>query len=114
MRSLARRLAKVSLPFAAATFGVSLALASPPHVCINGGQWSRDEPRAPAAVIAYVDSLIDAPFDLRAACALWAGTFSKRHLAAANGRTKSHHLAARLILFPGNGTNLRQLIDWLA
>ena len=101
------------MPFAAACFGASLALASSASICVNDGQWGRDGPRAPPTVTAYVASLDDAPFDLRAACALWAGTFSKRHLAAALNQGNSHHIAARLILFPGQGMNLRQLIDWL-
>ncbi|MEO8063423.1 MAG: S8 family serine peptidase [Pseudomonadota bacterium] len=113
MHSPSRRLIALLTPVWAAAFGVSVALASSPHICGGDGEWGQDGQRAPPAVAAYIDSLVDAPFDLRTACALWAGTFSKRHLAAARGRSTLPPLAARLILFPGAGTNLRQLIDWL-
>ena len=88
-------------------------MANSPHICSGDGQWGSGGQRAPPAVSDYLESLDDSPFDLRAACALWAGTFSNRHRAAANGQTHARPLAARLILFPGNGLNLRQLIDWL-
>jgi hypothetical protein len=113
LRSPTRRFIALLAPCVAAAFGASVALASSPHVCINEGHWGRGGQRAPPAVAAYVDSLNEAPFDLRAACALWAGTFSKRHLAATIGQSSSHPLAARLILFPGDGMNVRQFIDWL-
>ncbi len=113
MRSPSRRLVALLSPLIAASCGVSLALASSPHLCTNDESWVAGGQRAPPAVASYLDSLGDRPFDLRAACALWAGSFSKRHLAAANGQSKSNPVAARLIIFPSEGTNLRQLIDRL-
>jgi hypothetical protein len=109
---LRRRIALL-MPVWAAAFGASAAVAASPHICGGDGQWRPNGQRAPPAVTEYVAALDQAPFDLRAACALWAGTFSKRHLAAASGRSVPHPLAARLIVFPRTGTNVRQLIDWL-
>jgi hypothetical protein len=58
-------------------------------------------------------SLEDARFDLRAACAHWAGTFSQRHRSAARTAMNSQIPAPRLILFASAGTSQAQLIDWL-
>ena len=113
MRLPARRLTAVLLLFTAAALGASLALAASPHLCNEDTQWARSWQRAPPAVAEYLASLGDAPFDLRAACAHWAGTFSKRHLAAANSGSSFHPVAARLILFPADGVDLLQFTDWL-
>ena len=113
MRSPTRRIIALLSPLVAAACGASLALASSPHLCTNDERWDAGGQRAPPAVSTYLDSLGDAPFDLRAACALWAGSFSKRHLSAAKSPLKSAPMAARLIIFPAENTNLRQLVDWL-
>ena len=67
----------------------------------------------PAAVSGYLDSLGSSRFDLRAACAHWAGMFSKRHLSAAAGPQQKRQVPARLIVFPSEGSGQRQLIEWL-
>ena len=114
MLSLAQRLSNTLLPFAAAsTFGASFALAAAPNLCEHGGRWTATATRAPAAVVAYLDSLGNDRFDLRAACAHWAGTFSKRHQSAADNPQSAHKLSARLIVYPPEGGNVRQLIPWL-
>jgi len=69
--------------------------------------------RAPAAVITYLDSLGDSRFDLRAACAQWAGTFSKRHQFAADSPQSAQKLSARLIMYPAEGGDPRELYAWL-
>jgi hypothetical protein len=113
LRLPARRRTGVLLLLAAAVFGASLALAGSPRLCAEDTQWARSWQRAPPAVTAYLDSLGDSPFDLRAACAHWAGTFSKRHRAAANGGSAFHPVPARLILFPRDGMDLPQFVGWL-
>jgi hypothetical protein len=102
------------LPFAAATtFGASFAFAAAPNLCDHGGRWATTTARAPAAVVSYLDSLGDDRFDLRAACAKWAGTFSKRHQTAADSPQSAHKLSARLIVYPAGGSNPHQLAEWL-
>jgi hypothetical protein len=113
LRSPTRRTLALLTPLIAASCGASLALASSPHLCANEDRWDAGGQRAPPAVTSYVDTLGDTSFDLRAACALWAGSFSKRHLAAALTQSSSNTVAARFIIFPSEGTNLRQLTDWL-
>ena len=67
--------------------------------------------RAPATVSDYLQTLGDQPFDMRAACALWARNWSRRHQSARPGNERVP--APRLILFPGADTTQRQLVDWL-
>jgi hypothetical protein len=93
--------------------GASLAAAAAPNLCDHGGRWTDTGRRAPAPVSEYIQSLGNARFDLRAACAHWAGTFSKRHQSAANNPAASRPPAARLILFPAPGVSQRQLVEWL-
>jgi hypothetical protein len=113
MRSLAQRFFATLLPFTAATtFGASFALATP-NLCVHGGRWTASAARAPEAVVAYLDSLGDGRFDLRAACAHWAGTFSMRHQSAAASPQSAQKLAARLIVYPAEGHTPQQLIAWL-
>jgi hypothetical protein len=98
---------------AAATFGASCALAAAPNLCAHGGQWAATAARTPAAVEDYLDSLGKARFDLRAACAHWAGMFSQRHQSAADGVQRTQPAPARFIVFPAEGTSQRQLVEWL-
>ena len=114
MRSFAQRITTMLLPLAAsAFFGVSIALASSPHLCgldtSTGVGWQR----APPPVVDYLDSIAQGRFDLRSACAHWAGTFSKRRLSVANNTSDLSPLSARMIFFPAEGMSLRQLVDWL-
>jgi len=114
MRPLARRLASTLLPLTAATtFGASFALAAAPNLCTNGGRWAATPARAPTPVIAYLDTLGDDRFDLRAACARWAGTYSRRHQSAANSPQQQRKLPARLIVYPAEGGSSRELVAWL-
>ena len=114
MRPLARRLSATLLPFAAAAvFGASCALAASPNLCTHGGQWVQTSARTPAAVMDYMDSLGDSRFDLRAACAHWAGMFSKRHQSVADANQPAGQVPARLILFPADGRSGRELAEWL-
>jgi subtilisin family serine protease len=94
-----------------ATLAVSIAASSAPNLCDHGGRWIATESRAPAAVSAYLRELGDQRFDIRAACALWARSYSaRRHQLAAN---TDRAPPARLILFPTIGTTQRELVDWL-
>ena len=114
MRPLARRFSATLLPFAAAAmFGASFALAAAPNLCDHGGRWTSTTARAPAAVVAYLDSLERDRFDQRAACAHWAGAFSKRHQNAAENAQSAEKLSARLIVYPAEGSSPRQLVPWL-
>jgi Subtilase family len=114
LRSLARQFTAASLPItAAAILSTSLALASSPHLCDGPQDWRAAWRRAPPELSSYVESLGELRFDLRVACAQWAGTFSKRHRTLANGMVSEDPVSARLIFFPARGTNLRQLGDWL-
>jgi hypothetical protein len=102
------------LPFAAATtFGASFAFAAAPNLCDHGGRWTATPARAPAAVVTYIDSLGNDRFDLRAACAQWAGTFSKRHQSAADSPQSAQKLSARLIMYPPVDGNPGLLAAWL-
>ena len=95
----------------AATFlGASVAAAGLPNLCDHEGSWIGAGIRAPAAVWGYLQTLGDEHFDMRAACALWARTFTRRHQAAPNNERAP---APRLILFPSPGTSQRALVDWL-
>jgi hypothetical protein len=96
-----------------ALLGVSLAAAGAPNLCDHGGRWMATGARSPAPVAAYLQSLGDAPFDLRAACALWARSYSSRRQPGVTGREASKPPAARLILFPATEVSQPQLVDWL-
>jgi hypothetical protein len=97
----------------AALFGGSLAAAGSPNLCDHGGRWTPIGTRAPAAVTTYLQTLGNERFDIRAACALWAGTFSRRHQIAAASPETNQPPPPRLILFPSPDLNQRQLVDWL-
>jgi hypothetical protein len=100
------------LPIVAALcLGASVAAAGLPNLCDHDGRWAGMGLRAPATVSDYLLSLGDERFDMRAACALWARNWSRRHQSA---RPDSEEPPVpRLILFPGAGTTQRQLVDWL-
>src|SRR5688572_9529995 len=105
------------LPFLmAAALGVSVTFAAGPvpQICATDGGWHADAGRAPAAVAEYLGSLAQAPFDLRAACARWAGSFSRRHQAFASRPAMGRISAPRFILFPAGELTIRQLAVWLA
>lgn len=70
--------------------------------------------RAPPAVSTYFDSLGAKPFDQRAACARWAGTFSKRNRKLADRAPDTPPIPARFIIYPMKGTPVRHLAEWLA
>jgi subtilisin family serine protease len=89
--------------------GVSVAAAANPNLCINGGLWRSNVGRAPAPVVDYVQHLGSARFNLRAACALWARSYTRRHLTTDDSASP----APRLILFPAAGVGQRQFVDWL-
>jgi subtilase family protein len=109
----ARRILQHLPPFLAAALVGSVALAGSPSLCNGTGAWPDDQRRAPAAVTDYLTSLGDQAFDLRAACARWAGTFSRRHEAAANNPSRANLLPPRFILFPAEGQFQRYFVDWL-
>jgi subtilisin family serine protease len=96
----------------AAALGASTVFAGIPPVCSAGDDWMAAE-RTPAAIQEYFDSLGQQPFDLRAACAKWAGTFSRRHQALAQRALGGPTVEPRFILFPGDGLDMRQLAVWL-
>ena len=95
-------------------FAVSLARAAIPQLCQDETVRGARDPRAPPTVEKYLQELGSSTFDQRTACALWAGTFSKRNRTIATRRPATAPIPARFILFPPAPTELRQLADWLA
>ena len=93
--------------------GGTLALAGSPNLCSDAGVWPANAGRTPAVVMDYLQTLGDAPFNLRAACALWAGTFSLRHAAAASSGNLKEPAPVRLILFPADGLAQAKFVEWL-
>jgi hypothetical protein len=113
IRAIAKRLGATLLPLAATT-ALSASLALPrPQICSEGNSWDLNL-RAPREVLEYVDSLGQSEFDQRAACAFWAGTWSARRSARAVSIDGAEPMAARFIIFPAEGTSLRELTGWLA
>jgi hypothetical protein len=113
-RANAKRLSATLLPFVATT-ALSASLALPaPQLCGPEGAWARSGPRAPQEVLEYMASAGRAVFDQRAACAYWAGTYTKRRSARAVSTDASEPMPARLIIFPSAGTDVKQLASWLA
>jgi hypothetical protein len=90
----------------------SFALAATPQLCRNEAAWS--DIRAPAALTEYLASLGSEAFDLRAVCSRWAGTFSRRHRALADGGRKADPQPARFIFFPSAATDIAGLAQWLS
>jgi len=88
----------------------SVAAANAPNLCAHGGRWIATQGRAPAAVSSYLQELGEERFDIRAACAMWARTYSKRHQLADSAKRAP---PARLILFPAAGITQREVIEWL-
>ena len=111
MRTFKRRLARLPLLAAAASFAVA-TFAAPLPICTEDG-WANSG-RAPAIVDEYLRALGSDSFDLRTACARWAGTFSRRHQQLAASRPQGPLVAPRFILFPGGNLDLRQLAVWLS
>ena len=97
-------------PFAAtASLGASLTPGDTPWVCAQTA-WDPDRGRLPAEIRAYVDGLGPGAFDSRTACAHWAGLYSKRRA----GLQASDAPPARLIFFPSEDHDVRQLSAFLA
>jgi hypothetical protein len=110
----ATRLAALLWPFlATAALGASLSNSHVPQVCRNQ-TWDASAGRFPAEVRDYIDELGGAPFDLRSACARWAGFNSPRRAAQSRSRTDAEANAARLIIFPSQGSGVRRLTAFLA
>jgi hypothetical protein len=103
---------RLPLLAAAAVFAVTTLAAAPPPVCTADG-WNAIG-RAPAIVDEYLRTLGSESFDLRAACARWAGTFSRRHQRLAASRPQGPAVAPRFILFPGGDLDVRRLAVWLS
>jgi len=113
VRPLAQRFLATLLPFAAASaFGASFAHAAAPNLCDHGGRWEATA-RAPTAVVNYLESLGENRFDMRSACARWAGSFSIRHQNAAENSQSSLKVPPRLIMYPADGVTQREFILWL-
>jgi hypothetical protein len=82
-------------------------------VCPAGGGWDQAG-RAPVVVGEYLRSLNHERFDLRSACAKWAGTFSRRHQALAQRKALGAIVAPRFMLFPAPDLDVRRLASWLS
>jgi hypothetical protein len=99
---------------AGAVFAVSLARAATPQLCLDETERGAQFLRVPPAVLSYLQELDSSAFDQRAACARWAGTFSKRNRSIERATHPVAPLPGRFILFPAKSLDLRQLADWLA
>jgi len=112
-----KRLGALLLPLAAsATLSASLAHSALPQICGIEQTWSTPGRRVPSEVDAYfaVTDQESGAFDMRAACANWAGlNGGRREVLARDGRT-AEPPPARFIIFPAAGLNVRQLGAWLA
>ncbi len=113
-RSLARGFFTILLPFAAsAALAGGLAQANEPGICGRNQVGSPNGLRAPAAVTAYLDSLSGSTrFDLRDACASWAGTNSDRRRRANDG-ARGDPVPARFIVFPAPDVEMQALASHL-
>ena len=94
---------------ATATLGASLVPSESPWIC-QRSDWDTSAGRMPAEILAYVDGLGSEAFDSRAACAQWAGLYSRRRASL----QASEVPPPRLILYPMAGGNVRQLSAFLA
>jgi hypothetical protein len=113
-RTSARRLGALLWPLVATTaLGASLPDDDLPRVC-RDGSWLEEGMRLPREVQEYVGRLGARRFDLRTACAHWAGFASRRRAALEGARHVPDDNAARLILFPGSTTNVRRVASYLA
>lgn len=103
-RKWAKRLGTVLGSVAtSAVLGASL-MPEVPWIC-RSERWDPGGGRLPAEVRDYLQGLGSEPFDTRAACARWAGLYSRRRASL----SVSEPPPARLILYPAEGSDVRQL-----
>jgi hypothetical protein len=95
-------------------FAVSIASAEVPAICIDDTPRSAQSTRAPRTIERYLSSLGRLAFDQRAACALWASSFSERNRRMAQNERAGDAQPARFILFPAGGRDIREFAHWLA
>lgn len=104
------RLAALLCPFAVtAALGASLTPANSPWIC-RGEGWNPAAGRLPAEISEYVEELGTRAFDSRAACALWAGLYSKRR----GTIVASEPPPPRFIVYPSATSDVRRLSAFLA
>lgn len=110
-RTTAWRLGALLWPLmATAALGATLSQDDAPRVC-REGTWLENGMRLPREVQEYVNRLGSRRFDLRAACAQWAG-FTPRRQDSPDSARGVH--AARLILFPDPATDVRRVATTIA
>jgi hypothetical protein len=113
-RALTKRLSALLLPFAAtAALGASLVSPERPRICQEEG-WRGETTKMPGEVAWYLDQLGTQHVDQRAACAHWAGLYSSSRAARARRLNGGEPLPARLIVFPAEDADVRQLSAFLA
>ncbi len=93
----------------AAALGITVAFGGVPQIC-GPRSWQAESGRAPREVEDYLRTPEQSPFDLRVACARWAGRVRRQTTGAPAGSVPP----ARLILFPARDLSVRQLAVWLA
>ena len=114
IRALAQRLTKAALPMlASAAFGASLAPATP-KICASDAGWSSPGEPAPQEVREYIGSLGSSFYNQRTACARWAGTWSDRRNSRSLSTSGSEGVPGRFIVYPPQGSDVRQLAVWLS
>jgi hypothetical protein len=113
-RAIAKRLVAVLFPLAgSAALGASLALSAVPQICGSDPAWHTSDRRMPPEVAAYFATRDLATFDLRAACAHWAGMYDIRRDALAREALVSEPPSPRFIVFPAPNLHVRQLAAWM-
>jgi hypothetical protein len=96
----------------AAVLSASFAHGAIPEICRDDTSAAARWQRAPPAVSAYFDSLGEARFDLRTACARWAGMFYSRKSTRSGAAPAADPPSARFIVYPAAEVSLQELAGW--
>ena len=99
---------------ASASLGASLAFSATPQICGSDLAWHASDQRMPRDVASYFATRDLEVFDLRAACASWAGMYAYRREAMERASQVSEPPSPRFIVFPAQNMHVRQLAAWMA
>ena len=99
---------------ASASLSASLAFSAAPQICGSDLAWHAPGERMPPDVASYFTARDLQVFDLRAACASWAGMYASRREALERESLASDPPSPRFIVFPAQNMHVRQLAAWMA